>query len=339
MAVVQAKKILLLFDLPHAPPKNPNEYFQYMKESDWQDEKDIYTALKNTKKYDVDLIGIHDSISPLVEKIHTNRPDVVFSMAESFRGERDLAPHIVSLLELLEIKYTGASPESLVLCRNKGLTKKILNYHNIPTPRFLIASEMKPTDLDNFIFPAIVKPLDLEASEGISGKSVVHNSSSCRARIEKLRIKFKTDVIIEEFIPGKDIYVGVIDGRESITLPPRELSFSKAKQPHLLFATYRAKWDEKYRKKWGIASKPAKDVSPELAGKISAMCKRVFKLFSLKGYARIDLRISPHGQIFFLEANPNPAINKKDEFAMSAKDAGINYSNLVERIVSLSLKS
>lgn len=334
------QKVLVLFDMPEAPPRQQSHYKKFLKLQDWEDERDIYNALNGLKKYDVELHGIYDSVKPLIQKIEKYKPDVVFSVAESFSNVRHHAPNIVGLLELLGVPYTGATPESMTLCRDKGLSKKILEYHQISVPKFQVIPVNQATiDLTEFPFPAIVKPLNLEASEGITQNSLVHSAKSGKQAIQQLMEQLNTDIIIEEFIPGKDIYVGVLGNQRPTTLPPRELIFAEAKNPSMRFATYKAKWDKHYRKKWGIRSVKAKNLEPTLQTKLDSVCKKIYELFCLKGYARIDLRVHDSGQIYFLEANPNPAINQKDEFALSASAAGIKYPQLIDRIVQLGVSS
>lgn len=332
---MKQRRLLILFDTPFELPNNSEDYLKYFTNQDWRDEKDIYTTLKCSGKYTIQLQGIYDSIQPVLDKIDSFKPEIVFSIAESFSGQRALSPQIVSLLELMGIKYTGASSNALLLCRNKALSKKILHYHGIRVPKFVLLSESLSSDLRNFNYPAIVKPNEMEASEGISLSSIVNNYQDCRERIRMLQQKYEeTDIIIEQFIPGKDIYMGVLGRKSLLTLPPRELLFKNAENPNMRIASYKAKWDADYRKRWGIKSTSIKLPDSKKAKQFDRIARKIFRVLRLSGYARIDLRQNQQGELYFLEANPNPAINKDDEFALSAKDAGLNYEDLLEMILN-----
>ena len=333
MNQTKKKRVLLLFDMPSQPPQRQEAYLELMKQKDWMDERHIYKALKKLGKYEVSLQGISTSITPLIKRLESFHPDVVFSLAESFMGEREHAPHLVSLLELFQTKYTGPSAAVLSLCRDKGLSKKILSYHGIKVPRFLVLSEAKDKDFDDFCYPAIIKPLDLEASEGITMSSVVYTKEAALKQIEQLQKNYTADIIIEEFIPGRDIYLSLLGGKKLKTLPIRELCFTKAQNAKMRFATYKAKWDDPYRKKWGIKSQPARGIDEKTQKDMEDMCKRIYRLFGLKGCARMDLRWRDDGEVYFIEANPNPALNKRDELALSAKKEGISYEDLIDSII------
>jgi D-alanine-D-alanine ligase len=185
-------------------------------------------------------------------------------------------------------------------------------------------------------FPAFIKPLKLEASEGITQLSFAENEKDALDRARFIHDKLGTDAIIEEYIEGRELYVGVLGNERLTVFPPRELFFKNVPEGEPKFATFKAKWDDNYRKKWGIDTGPAKALPKELAREVVETCKKVYRTFQLRGYARMDLRVTPEGEIFFLEANPNPTIARDEDFAQAAEKGGVGYDELIARILQLS---
>lgn len=333
---MKSLKIVLLFDL--SMNMTASDCAAYWNEPDWKPEKDIKTALMNLGHHVIPF-GIYDDITGLIDLIQKQKVDLVFNMSEAFLNKRELQPQLIALLELLNIPFTGAHSECLQICKSKGLTKMILNHHHILTPQFEIVKKnmAKPT-LKDFRFPGFVKPLDLEASEGISLSSYVQNEKEALARIEFIHNNLNADAILEEFIDGREMYVGVIGNEQVTAFAPRELFFKDMDERTPKFATYRSKWDQKYRKKWGIDSGWAKDLSEFTEKKLLDVSKKIYRLLQIQGYGRIDFRVK-NNQIYFIEANPNPSIAKKEDFALSAAKSGINYDQLIEKIVKLALSA
>lgn len=334
MATKPPLKILVLFDLSVAIP--PAEYPEYLKTEDWKSEANILATLQKLG-HEPKLLGLHDDLQPLLEEIRSSRPDLVFNLSEAFDGNRDFEPHLVSLLELLKVPYTGSGPEALRICKDKGLTKKILAYHRVHVPRFLIARKAQPLrKLSRFPFPAFIKPLALEGSEGIAQLSFAENEKDALERIRYINERLGVDAIVEEYIGGREIYVGILGNERLSALPPRELFFKEIPEGEPKFATFRAKWDDAYRKKWGIDSGPAATIPPDTLAKMLEGCKKIYRVLKMKGYGRIDLRLRPNGDFVFIEANPNPSLAREDDFAKAALKSGLSYDELVGKIVSLS---
>ena len=331
------KKVLVIFDLPAPPPPDGN-FRPYLRHRDWRDERDVIQAL-NSLGHQTELLGIFAEIPPLVDKIKKFQPDIVFPLCETFANERRLAAHLIGTLDLLGVPYTGAGAGALTLCSDKGMTKKILSWHQIRVPEFHICRRQSHNSVPrDFPMPAIVKPLGFEGSEGISQNSLVRSMSACRNRIRFVQRKLQTDAIVEAFIPGREIYVPVIGNDRPRVLPPGELFFEKRKNAAMGFATFRVKWDRAYRKKWGIRNRAASLIPGRLLEQINRSCLQIYHLFQLRGYARIDLRLTDEGHFYFLEANPNPAICRTDDFALSAKRSGLTYEQLIDEIIDLGLE-
>ena len=228
---------------------------------------------------------------------------------------------------------------SLQLCKDKWLTKVILGYHNIQTPKFLVIKKSKAIQsLKKFQFPAIIKPLQLESSEGIAQDSYVENEKEALARLKYIHEKLQVDAIIEEYIAGREVYVSILGNDKLSVFPPRELFFRQIPDDEPKFATYQSKWNQDYRKKWGIDSGWMEAVSESTQKKLIETCKKIYRLLQIQGFGRIDLRIKDD-VIYFIEANPNPSIAKKEDYAMSANKAGVEYDELLTKIILLSLSA
>ena len=180
-----------------------------------------------------------------------------------------------------------------------------------------------------------MKPLKEESSVGISQASVVENDDQFRERVQFLHETLNQDVIAEQFISGREIYVSIIGDSRLEVFPFREMVFSRVDDEDPKIATYKAKWDETYRKKWGIKNKFADDISEELESKIKKLSKRIYRALGIRGAARLDLRLTPEGEVFFIEANPNPMLAKDEDFALSAQKAGLAYPELIHRLINL----
>lgn len=326
--------ILLLFDGEHK--QDPHDYNELWQSEIGKTEAHVRQALLHLG-HEVTPFGIHDELELLIETLKTGAFDLVFNLCEAFRNERKLEPNIVSLFEMLDVRFTGSSSKGLRLCKDKGLTKEILGFHRIRTPRFVVAKKSRPLrSLKKFQFPAFIKPLQLESSEGISQYSFASNEKEALSRMQYIHERLGVDAIIEEYIEGRELYVGVIGNEKLTVLPPRELFFREIPDGEPKFATFRAKWDEEYRKKWGISSGNAAHLSPELQKRLQEVCKRIYRLLQIRGYGRIDLRLKENGEIYFIEANPNPSIAKDEDFALSAQKSGISYDETINKIITLS---
>ncbi|MDB5038435.1 MAG: hypothetical protein JWQ35_1963 [Bacteriovoracaceae bacterium] len=329
-----AKKIVVLFDMSSPPPEDHN-YSEFLKAADWESERAVVKAIK-TLGYEAIPLGVFDDIRQLISDLKTLAPDLVFNMTEAFNKKRNYEPHIAALLELLEIPYTGNRPLALSICQDKGLSKKILAHHHIRVPKWVTSKLSRPLrGLRSFHYPAFVKPVSEEGSEGISRDSFVENEKDCLERVNFLHERFRSDVIIEEFIPGREFYVSVLGFRRPQVLPIRELCFNQFPEDTPKFATFKTKWDEAYRKKWGIRNEFAQDLSADQVEQITEISKRSFEFLHLSGCARLDLRVSETGEIVLLEANPNPSLSPWDDFAKSSEKAGISYESMIEKIIEL----
>ena len=226
-----------------------------------------------------------------------------------------------------------------MLAHDKALTKQILTYHRLPTPKFFVIpvgrTSRKPSRLT---YPLFIKSATEDASLGLSQSNIVHNDQELQERVSDIHRVTESDAMCEEYIEGRELYVGIVGNMRLTTFKIWELRFDKNKEKIPLIATREAKWDPKFQKKYGVMTYPADDLSPEIEQKILQTCKRVYRALFLTGYARIDLRLTGDGRIFVLEANPNPNLSYGEDFAESGDARGIPYEDLLHRIVQLGLR-
>jgi len=327
-------KILVLFDSAGTPPKDQN-FTEDFKKEDWLTEAAVVETLQAIG-HTVRILGVYDDVGILIKEIEEHRPDIVFNLTEIFRGKAYLDKNIPAFLDLLDIPYTGCGPDGLILCNDKALSKKILTYHRIKVPRFHTLWKGKRVWLPKKMnFPLVIKPLQEEASTGISQASYAATEEQFRERIHFIHENMKMNAIAEEYIDGRELYVSIMGNRRLQAFPIREMKFTKIPDGQPKMATYKAKWYNAYRKKWGITNDFVEDLSEVFTKKIHRICKRAYRALSIDGYARFDCRLTADENIYILEANGNPALARSDEFAESANKGGLPYDVLIQRILNL----
>lgn len=301
----------------------------------YKSEYDVVTALDHLGHH-VTKLGLSDELTPLREAIEQRRPHVVFNLLEEFRGMPAFDHSVVSFLELMGVKYTGNNPRGLVIARDKALTKKILHYHRIATPRFAVFSRGRKVRAPKRLrFPLIVKSVSEEASRGIAQASVVNTPDALAERVAFMHQHVGTAALAEEYIEGRELNVGVLGNRRLEVLPVWELKLDKLPDAAYPIATYKVKWDLDYQERHDIRIGPAKGLPDDVLHEIQAVSKRCYRVLRLEGYARLDFRLHADGRLFLLEANPNPDISLDEEFASAARAAGFSYEKLIQKVLSL----
>jgi len=329
-------KVLLVFDSPYSKDKD-YDFVEEFKDPDWSAEDGVYKALKNLG-HEVSVLGLFNDIRMLIDVVKERKPDIVFNLTEVFHQRSHLDKNVVWILEMLNVAYTGASADSLLICNNKGLSKKILSFHRIKVPRFYVYYRSHKIRISRKLkMPVIVKPLCEEASRGISQASVVDSLEALIKRVEFIHQSMKMDVIVEEYIDGREFYVSILGNKKIKMLPLREVKFGKFTDEEYRVATYKAKWDMEYRKKWGIKNVFAGKLAEGLEKKIEDTCKKAYKVMNMKCYARFDIRVTENNEVYIIEANANPSIDKHDELAQSADKSGIPFEKLIEKILVFGL--
>jgi D-alanine-D-alanine ligase len=304
----------------------------------WRTEFDVISTLRGLG-HEVLALGVHDDLGDIRRTSEEWKPHIAFNLLEAFDDVTIFDQNVVSHLELLKLPYTGCNPRGLLLARDKSLSKKLLAYHRIPVPEFEVCRIGRPIRRPKRLpFPLIVKSLTQEASIGISQASVVDNDEKLEERVSFIHQSIGTAAIVEQYVEGRELYVGIIGNQVLQSLPVWELFFTNMPEGSKRIATDRVKWSVKYQKKYGIESGPARDLSDGVSDKIQHLCKRAYRALEMSGYARIDLRLDDAGNVWVLEANPNPQIARGEDFAASAEKVGIGYDSLLQRIVNLGLR-
>lgn len=330
-------KVLLLVHTDLIPPENVVETDYDWDKVPWVTEFEVRECLKKLKK-DLLVLGVTEDLMKIRNAIKEFQPDIVFNLLEEFKGEAVFDQHIVSYLELLDVPYTGCNPKGMTLGRDKALSKKILTYHKIKTPKFTVYPKNKSQKSFKMRqTPLIVKCLNEEASLGLSQASIVKTEEKLKERVEFIHKNFNTAAIAEEYIPGKEFFVGVYGNYSIKSLPPFELKFSEDTPVEHQFYSTSAKFNTKYRERHEIKTAPA-EITEELSKRLQTISKKAYKALGLSGYGRMDLRYNPEKDaIYVIEANPNPDISEFDDFSNSAKNIGITYPKLIDKILHLGL--
>jgi D-alanine-D-alanine ligase len=304
----------------------------------WRTEYDVISTLR-TIGHDVQVLGVHDDLGEIRRLATEWKPHIAFNLLEGFDDVTIFDQNVVSHLELLKLSYTGCNPRGLLLARDKSLSKKLLAYHRISVPEFEVFRIGRPVRRTKRLpFPLIVKSLTQEASVGISQASVVDSDDKLKERVAFIHESIGTAAIVEQYVEGRELYVGVIGNQALQALPVWELFFMNMPDGAKHIATDRVKWSVQYQKKYGIDSGPAKDLPDSKCGEIQHVCKRAYRALELSGYARIDLRMDEAGHAWVLEANPNPQVARGEDFAASAEKVGLSYENVLQRIINLGLR-
>ena len=304
----------------------------------WRTEYDVISTL-TAMGHEVQALGVHDDLGDIRRASSDWKPHIAFNLLEGFDDITIFDQNVVSHLELLKLSYTGCNPRGLLLARDKSLSKKLLAYHRIPVPECEVFRSGRPIRRPKRLqFPLIVKSLTQEASVGISQASVVDSDEKLKERVTFIHDSIGTAALVEQYIEGREIYVGVLGNQTLQALPVWELFFTNMPEGAKRIATDRVKWSVKYQKKYGIDSGPAKDLTDAVGGQIQHLCKRAYRALELSGYARIDLRLDEAGRLWVLEANPNPQIARGEDFAASAEKVGLTYEAVLQRIINLGLR-
>ncbi|MEZ6192428.1 MAG: hypothetical protein R3C45_14225 [Phycisphaerales bacterium] len=334
MSRFRRKRIVVLLHEDLVPPDSI-EGLTDAQIAPFKTEFDVVATL-NDMGHDVMPLGVSDDLGVIRRAIEQFKPSICFNLLEEFHGLGVYDAHVVSYLELMRMPYTGCNPRGLMLAHNKAMSKMICRYHRIPVPGFAVfpigRKVRRPTKLE---FPLFVKSLTEEGSVGISQASVVYDDQKLADRVAFIHRSVGTDAIAEQYIDGRELYVGVIGNDRLQVLPVWEMMFSNLRDDAPKIATGKIKWDAKYQKKIGLNTQVARDLDEPTRKRIQHLCKRSYRALGLSGYARMDLRLTPDGKAYLIEANPNPNLSYGEDFAESAEKAGLDYDQLLHRLISL----
>jgi D-alanine-D-alanine ligase len=327
-------RVLVLMHESLVPPANLKGYSD--KEIDeFRTEYDVMAALEKAG-HTVRALGLQDNLSDLRTAITDWKPDIAFNLLEEFQSIVTYDQYVVAFLELMKQPYTGCNPRGMMISRDKALSKQILSYHRIPTPGFAVFRKGRRYRLPRKLkFPLFVKSATEDASVGISQASIVSDAERLKERIEFIHEQTHSDALVEEYIEGRELYVGVLGNERLRTFPVWEMDFGTLPDVMAGIATRKVKWDRRYQKKHGISTGAAQSLPEGCGAYLDKLSKRIFRALYLSGYARMDFRMRPDGSVYVLEANANPNISYQEDFAESAHASGVEYASLLEQIIRL----
>jgi D-alanine-D-alanine ligase len=328
-------RVIMLVDERFLPKGNFEDLSEKQRELR-KTEFDVVAALQ-ALGHEVWPIGVSNDVSAIRGAIDAHKPHIAFNLIEEFHGLGSFDQHVVSLLELMQQAYTGCNPRGLTLARDKALTKVILGYHGLDVPEFAIFPQRKKTHRPpKLTFPLIVKSLTEEGSVGISSASIVNDDEKLAERVEFIHRTTESTAIAEQFIDGREIYVGVMGNERTSVLPVWEMSMPDLPPDAPMIASDRAKWDPEYQRQVGLKTGPAK-LTKKLQRHLTWLSRRIYNLLGMSGYARLDYRVTEEGKAYLLEANPNPQIARDEDFSLSAKHMKIEFEELIQRILQFGM--
>ncbi|HEY7819581.1 MAG TPA: ATP-grasp domain-containing protein, partial [Vicinamibacteria bacterium] len=308
-----------------------------VKEAPWKMEHDVLMSLKGMG-HEVSNLGVGSDLGAIRRAIDQFQPHIVFNLLEDFNDVPIYDQNVVSYLELQRVPYTGCNARGLLLARDKSISKKLLAYHRIPVPEFAVFHRGRPVKRPPRLpFPLIVKSLVHEASTGIAQASVVEDEEKLRERVTFVHERIGTDAIVERYIDGRELYVGVMGNERLEVFPVWEIFLSRLPEGSWAIATESVKWNPRYQRKHRIKTGEAKGLPPEVTERVQKLAKRIYKNLYLSGYARIDFRMDSQEKVYVLEANPNPQLALGEDFADSADAGGLPYDRLLQRILNFGL--
>jgi D-alanine-D-alanine ligase len=323
---------------PQLQPPEQLETFTEKQIEEWRVEYDVISQLR-AAGHEVRVQPVLDTLAALDETLRRWRPQVVFNLLEEFAGVVAYEAHLVAHLELMQQRYTGCNPRGLMLARDKVLAKRLLASAGIATPAWCVAPRgALPVLPASLRYPLIVKSASEDASLGIAQASVVRDRTELRERVRLMHRRHDSDALIEEYIEGRELYVGVLGNRRPRVLPVWELQFGRLPPRMSRIATRRIKWDRAYQRSLGIGPRPAADLDAANTRRIQRVALAAFRALQLSGVARIDFRQREDGSLFVLEANPNPNLARVEDLATSAAAAGLDYAQLLGLLLRNALR-
>jgi D-alanine-D-alanine ligase len=265
--------------------------------------------------------------------------DLVFNLTESYAGDDTKEMNVAAYMDLLGLPYTGAGPHAHFLAQDKATAKKMFAFHEIRTPFFATAYRGNIDHAHDVKFPLIVKPQSEDGSIGIDAAAVVTGVKELMERVEYVQNEFDSPALIEEYIEGREIYASVLGSYEQTeVLPLVELDLSKLPEGMPKIASRDVKFETESKAYKLTKSKIAEDLDEATVQKLSETALAAYRAVKLRDYGRIDMRLTTDGEVYVIEANPNPWLSSKHEFAMAAKKSGRTYTQLIGEIVEMTLK-
>jgi D-alanine-D-alanine ligase len=321
-----------------APPPEPEKKRRpkskrKKKKREKHDHEEIFEALEklgHQPSYQI-LDGTDKTLAALARC----EADLFFNLVESYAGDDLKEMHVAAYLDLLGRPFTGAGPQALYLAGDKALAKKIFEFHGVKTPYFASCYRGTLEHSDDINFPLIVKPTSEDASIGIDKDSVVGSVKELMQRIQYVQEEFDSPALIEEYIEGREIYGAILGNEDPEALPLVELDLSKLPPGMPRVAGTEVKWEKDSEAYKATKSAPVEDLDEATTELLSQTALAAYHALKLRDYARVDMRLTPKGEVYVIEANPNPWLSSTSEFYMAAKKSGRSYADMISEIVDL----
>lgn len=318
---------------PDPPPEKPGGKKPRKKKKPKEDREEIFDAL--VKLGHEPTYQLIDGRNQSLLAVARGNPDLVFNLAESYAGDDTKDMNVAAYLDLLGCAYTGAGPHALYLAQDKALAKKIFAFHGIKTPYFATSYRGKLDHSHDINFPLIVKPSSEDGSIGIDKSSVVGSVKELMEKIHYIHEEFDSPALIEEYIEGREIYAGILGNENPEALALVELDLSKLPEGTPRIAGKDVKWETETEAYKVTKSAPVEDLDEETTARLSETALAAYQALKLRDYGRIDMRLTDKGEVFVIEANPNPWLASSAEFAMAGRKSGRSYTQLISEIVDL----
>lgn len=329
---MRSTRVLILYNDPVLPVTHP----------DFESEHEILSTVDEVCKpltqagFEVARLGLNVDPGVLIYTLHRERPDVVFNLFEGTANHGNTEAYLAGLLEWLHIPFTGCPFDTLCLARNKAMTKHLLRGAGLPTPEFFIVEQLPVLECP-VEWPVIVKPGSQDASVGLDQGSVVTDMAHLRDRVAYLLDHYGPPVLVEEFIRGRELNVGLVEAPELQVLPISEVLFIDNDPDFWPIVTYDAKWKPGSRDYEATPPRYPADVTPRLADRLGELSRKAFRLLNCRDYARVDFRVRPTGKPYILEVNPNPDFNPTAGLSGGLTSAGITHAQFTVDLVHAAL--
>jgi D-alanine-D-alanine ligase len=297
--------------------------------------KEVASALESDATHTATLIAMGGDFAELRARLEASPPMCVFNMCETLGGDARLETAVPTVLDLLGIPYTGSDANALSAALYKDRVKQRLTLAGVPTPQGVLVD--RPGATCDLPFPLIVKPAQEDGSAGIWNRSVVHDKSSLRARIDELVSSFKAPCLVEQYIDGREFNVAILGHPQARVLPLQEISFAKLPSGQPKIVSYDAKWHTGSVEDLGTEPVLHPDLPSPVAAKLRRAAADAFRALGLRDYGRVDLRLSSSGVPFVIDVNPNCDLSRDAGFARAANAVGIDYAALARLLVRYAL--
>ena len=328
-----APKVLVLYNKPQSAKDHPAAESEHMV-------VEIAEFMEQTlvaAGYRASLLGLGPEPNVLWRELKKRKPNAILNLYEGTLDDAETESYVAGLLNWSGIPYTGSSPQTLSLARAKHLTKLLLKGAGLPTADFIVMTD-EPIPACQLRWPVIVKPAAQDASVGIEHSSVCQNQAELDARVKSVLATYGSPVLVEEFVPGREIFVALTALPELRALPAAEILFPESKPGTWPILTYSSKWKIGSDDYDTTPPKYPADIAPDLAAQLGQLAMRAFHVLGCRDYARVDFRVNPRNEPFVLEINPNPEISDDACFGYILKSAGIEFPDFLNSLIEQTLK-